>query len=650
MSASIDLQPLPTNAKQLDECLSDPLWRIFSGCLYKIKIKGDEYMNKRGGSDEVGSGGAPSVANQYSDTQIFDETTCNQNDPNSSQKSSKAFVPDKKDDSLTWEDLQELDPTLAKQLKKYFDEEGKIKLDPVLIPTINFGLANPTANVQFDVPFIPNAAQKRFMDRLWYRNIILKARQLGFTTLIAVLWLDHALFNANQNCGVIAQDLETVYEIFADKIKFAYDNLPEEIRERFPLETCNQSEMKFAHNGSRIKVATSFRGGTLHRLHISEFGKICAKYPDKAQEVMTGSIPAVPDSGVLVIESTAEGREGYFAKMVEQAQTAYRNFSKLTEKDFRFHFYAWWQEDKYRTPSVNVEVKERDHDYFDLIEVMIEKYMGIKTKIDPDQRAWYVLTRRSVLADDQAKMWQEYPSFPEEAFQVSTDGNYYAKDMMEVRKRGGIGTVNRVDVPVCTFWDIGNADGCAIWYHQYLNGQDRFIGYYEDHGKDLRHYAAEILRHGHIYHTHFLPHDAAHQRLGDYNKSVLEQLEELLPGHTFIVVPRITLLQTGILITRKHMKTAWFDREKCELGITRLEGYKKKFSQSENRFIDQPNKSNGCSEAADAFRQWSQAKENGLLGDYVYTQSRDSGYNEGYNPNTNHSGYRAAPAKDWRLQ
>ena len=62
------------------------------------------------------------------------------------------------------------------------------------------------------------------------------------------------------------------------------------------------------------------RSGTIHRLHVSEFGKICAKYPDKAQEVVTGSIPAVPMNGVLVIESTAEGRDGDFFKMVQIAE------------------------------------------------------------------------------------------------------------------------------------------------------------------------------------------------------------------------------------------------------------------------------------------------------------------------------------------
>jgi hypothetical protein len=35
------LLPLPTNAAELERCLADPEWRLFSGCLYKIMIKGD---------------------------------------------------------------------------------------------------------------------------------------------------------------------------------------------------------------------------------------------------------------------------------------------------------------------------------------------------------------------------------------------------------------------------------------------------------------------------------------------------------------------------------------------------------------------------------------------------------------------------------
>ena len=85
------------------------------------------------------------------------------------------------------------------------------------------------------IPFKPNRAQIRFIQRLWHRNVILKARQLGFTTLICIAWLDHALFNANVRCGIIAQDKDAAKVIFRDKVKLAYERLPDELRKRMPL-------------------------------------------------------------------------------------------------------------------------------------------------------------------------------------------------------------------------------------------------------------------------------------------------------------------------------------------------------------------------------------------------------------------------------
>lgn len=524
MAVTVDtpLLPLPTDAAELERCLADPEWRLFSGCLYKIMIKGDD------GEDAM-------VA-----------------------------------------------------------------------------------------PFKPNRAQRRFVRRLWHRNLILKARQLGFTTLIAVMWLDHALFNANQRCGIIAQDREAAEAIFRDKVRFGYESLPVELRERFPLKRDSAVELLFAHNNSSVRVATSMRSGTIHRLHVSEFGKICAKFPDKAVEVVTGSIPAVPTNGVLVIESTAEGREGEFFKMVQRSQAMHLSREKVTPKDYRFHFYAWWQEPKYRMDSRTVAITDDEHDYFDQIEQTMD------CTIDPDQRAWYAATRNSEFSGAEEKMWQEYPSTPDEAFQVSTEGNYYAKDMAALRKRGGITRVPVLDLPVYTFWDIGNSDGCAVWFMQFVAGEWRVIDYYEAHKEDLRHYAKELQDKGYIFATHFLPHDAEHARLGDYNRTTKDMLEDLMPGQRFEVVPRITELMTGIQQTRKHMKGVFIDKDRCALGISRLEGYKKKFSRADNRYIDQPNKANGCSEGADAFRQFAQALEL----DMIQTA-------------TTHT-YNEAPAPDWR--
>lgn len=536
MAARVHVTPpnqLPTDAAELERCLEDAEWRLFSGCLYQIIVKGEPIKDEQGN--------------------VLDE--------------GDSFV----------------------------------------------------------MPFKPNRAQKRFIRRLWHRNIILKARQLGFTTLIAILWLDHALFNANQRCGIIAQDRETAESIFRDKVKFAYEKLPEEIRERFPLARDSTKELLFAHNNSSIRVATSVRGGTIHRLHVSEFGKICAKFPAKAEEVVTGSFQAVPNSGIIVVESTAEGQDGEFYEMCKRAQALVVAVRKLTASQYRFHFYAWWQEPAYTMDPAGVSITPAQHDYFNAVE------LSEGCSIDLGQRAWYVEKARNEFEGREERMWREYPSSPEESFQQSVEGNYYAKDIVLLRKRGGICPVPTLDLPVYTFWDIGRSDGTAIWFAQFLKGgaEARFINYYEEHNEDLRHYARMLQEKGYLYGGHFLPHDADAKRLSDYNKSVREQLQDLLPGHTFWIVPQITELMTGIYATRKHLKAAWFDIDGAREGIERITGYKKKYSHSESRFIDQPDKSNGCTEGADALRQWAQAKENGLLDSALSASG---------------SGYREAPA------
>ena len=207
-----------------------------------------------------------------------------------------------------------------------------------------------------------------------------------------------------------------------------------------------------------------------------------------------------------------------------------------------------------------------------------------------------------------------------------------------MREQNRICFIPRLDIPVNTFWDIGNSDGCAIWFHQQVGMEDRFIGYHEDHGKTLGIYYKELQDRGHIYNKHFLPHDAFHQRLSDNNKSVAQMLCDLGLGEidkNVIKVDRIPDLSTGILQTRKHFPSAFFDKEGCKLGIERLKNYRKRFIQSEQRWVDEPNKANGCSEAADAFRQWAQAKEAGnvtmanakirKLSDRKYTQGGQGG-------------------------
>ena len=73
--------------------------------------------------------------------------------------------------------------------------------------------------------FQPNKQQRERFIRGHCRNIILKARQLGFTTHEMLDALDDCLFIDNFAAGCIAHALEDAKDIFRNKIKFAYDEL-----------------------------------------------------------------------------------------------------------------------------------------------------------------------------------------------------------------------------------------------------------------------------------------------------------------------------------------------------------------------------------------------------------------------------------------
>lgn len=466
------------------------------------------------------------------------------------------------------------------------------------------------------VPFIPNAEQMELLNNLWHRNIILKARQLGFTTLVSIMWLDHALFNAHQRCGIIAHKKEDAETIFNDKVKFAYKQLPEALKAAMPLSRSTTTTLEFAHNGSTIRVATSVRSGTLHRLHISEFGKICAEYPHKAKEVMTGSIPAVPLDQMLIIESTAEGAEGQFYTLTSKAQELKEMGSRLNQRDYRLHFFAWWQCDDYELEDYDsVFFTDEDLHYFAEVEVEIGQ------KLSPQKRAWYVATREADYADNPELMWQEYPSTVKEAFQQSTVGCYYAQQLTSARVENRIMKVPlEPTLPVNTFWDIGKSDQTAIWFHQEVAMEHRFFRYYEASGEDLTHFVKVLQDAGHIWGTHYLPHDAAHGRLSDTNRSVQDMLEAL-GLRNIEIVPRIDNVNTGIQQTRNAFSLCYFDEAGCKLGLQRLQNYRKKWNKTVGAWSDTPlhdDNSNG----ADAFRQFGQALASGQYNGWSGVKSK----------------------------
>ena len=251
--------------------------------------------------------------------------------------------------------------------------------------------------------------QEVLMRNMWYLNIVLKARQMGFTTAIDIFILDRTLFNANTRSGIIAHKKEDATAIFRAKVKFAYDRLPIDIKAKIGAKSDRAGELEFT-NGSSIRVAVSMRSGTLQYLHISEFGKLCAEFPIRAQEVISGSLNTLHEGAFCFIESTAEGAGGHFYTMTVKAKELFDRGAKLNRLQYRFHFFPWFDDPKYQIEPEPDFVLTREYaEYFESLQSAIGRQLSIQ------QQCWYVIK-----AEEQGdKMKQEFPSTPMEAFLFS---------------------------------------------------------------------------------------------------------------------------------------------------------------------------------------------------------------------------------------
>ena len=452
------------------------------------------------------------------------------------------------------------------------------------------------------VPFKPKPEQTELYDGMWYLNLILKARQLGMTTFIQLFMLDRCLFNDHVNAGVVAHTTNDAEAFFADKIKFAYDSLPQDLRRELAATSDSARHLRFS-NGSQIRVGTSLRSGTYQYVHISEFGKMCAQYPDKAQEVITGTLNTVAPGQFVFIESTAEGPHGQFFDMCQKyerlMQAIERGDARLTKLDYKFFFFPWFGDPRY-TLEENVTIPEAYQKYFE----ELRSEHGIK--LSRKQKNWYVKK-----ADEQGeKMRQEYPATPAEAFERTTEVAIYGKQLRKAHRDGRVTKLPiERGVPVNTFWDLGRNDVTAIWFHQEVGAQHRLVYYYENRLQDLTFYVSQPATlkdmHGWVYGRHYLPHDVEVTDLSSVgNRSRRQVLEDAgLSG--IVVVPRIRHINDGIELVRRDFDSFWFDEEGCEVGLRALEGYEWVWDEVHRTTRKTP-AHNWASNGADAIRQFSQ--------------------------------------------
>lgn len=420
------------------------------------------------------------------------------------------------------------------------------------------------------VRFKMNWAQKELYKNLHYYNVTLKARQLGFTTFTMIYFLDACLWNPNHSAGIIAHAREAAEDLFRNKIRFAYDELPAWIKELIPAKSDSARILEFA-NGSSISVGTSLRSGTFQKLLISEYGKTSVREPEKAKEIKTGALNTVHVGQQIIIESTAEGQGGEFYDIVQRARAL--EGTELTPMDPKFFFFPWFKHPGY---VLDAEVS---------IDAATDKYFkSLPVTLSPQQKTWYIKKRE----EQGDSMFREYPSTPEEAFQGSMEGAIYYTEMLAARLENRVCNVPwEPSKPVYTFWDLGDRDPCAIWFFQHIGMDYRFIDYWE--GSDvggLPTWARVIKERPYMYGQHYWPHDGANRQAG--TGKLLNIMAEEIGVRPLKIVNRTKNKQASIERVRPIIRRAYFDVYKCELGIKRLEDYRREWDDNLGEWSKKP--------------------------------------------------------------
>lgn len=231
---------------------------------------------------------------------------------------------------------------------------------------------------------------------------------------------------------------------------------------------------------------------------------------------------------------------------------------------------------------MGITISIEQTDYFNALE------KSEKIKLSIGQRRWYC-HQQSLLGD---KVKQEFASTVSESFLSSSDAYYYAEYIEEAYQSNRCLSTPLYDglLPVYAAMDIGVNDLTVIIFFQIAHGEIRVIDYYEDKNKGVDHYAKYLLQDKkYLYHTIFLPHDAA-KRDGIVVENTYERdFKRLFKGTStkFNVLQRSDL-NLGISHAKLKFNRCVFAINKVKLLLDHLGKYRKKWHEGTGRYLDEP--------------------------------------------------------------
>lgn len=243
------------------------------------------------------------------------------------------------------------------------------------------------------------------------RLIVLKARQMGFSTLIGGTIFHRCATGKHKLGFVVSHDDKSTKKLFEMHKRFL-DLLPVPMRPQVAASNGYQivfdrparSRSPVAGLDSRVEIATAGgsgigRGSTIQYAHLSEY----AFWPGDPNENYVALMQAVPDDPdtIVVIESTANGYNDFKDKWDAACERERRG-----ELDgFLPVFFAWFEMPEYRRCVPPGFQRTPD-----------EEELAARYDLSDQQLQWRRWCIENNCGGSMELFHQEYPSCPEEAF------------------------------------------------------------------------------------------------------------------------------------------------------------------------------------------------------------------------------------------
>jgi hypothetical protein len=247
-----------------------------------------------------------------------------------------------------------------------------------------------------NAPFVVNPAQADALAKITAlprdrqrKVIVLKARQLGFSTLIQGRGYTLLRSQPNYRVVTISHQGDATERLYSKSTTFLAFDLAKP-----PMKRNRTGAMEFADTGGSHYIGTAGsktfgRGDTIQYIHASEVA-----FWDDPATMMTGLLQALTPDGEVYAESTPNGIGGWFHGIWQEAP----------QNGWLPLFYPWWWEPGYRIavpdPDELLPLREDEAD------------LVARHGLDLEQIAW----RRDKILTLKHFFLQEYPEDPETCF------------------------------------------------------------------------------------------------------------------------------------------------------------------------------------------------------------------------------------------